>query len=794
MSGENKIAAELLSLISRYPYRRYVQCISPRDAVSDEDFENNPLSSNYWIDSRQSLRKGKIVNSDYLFELFGIFSNEDGWTVRKEMVNRIRKEHEFYQSVGRVVLNMRGCDLDDWLEELEDPFNLPDELMLYALSKTFDRHTLVVCKERNWSTLHSDGPVSQETLFANCHVQLVYLGNGVYGELKHKPYSKDLSNPITDEYFNEALMKIRGVGRPRKNPLDLSLPKEPKDSDHEAKDNQTLSDSDRIYLNEVIKNICLPQPKLSVTQEQTDTSYLFTLYVSPPDEANKSTVSIKGDNENQLGSPLVQADEATSSETDMEKDNAKTDSQEYENVKGENASNINQKNVKGDNSTGVMKGQNKSEHEELKHDSDHDNSGDQSETVNSENENEEKVDNIIVNMWKERALKDKAYVPLKRMTKGDIYDMTRGPVKWEDIDPYSSLEEEKDEVANVPEGSDQKTEPQPDPKSIIGTIYFMRDRKVKVERHSDKPMRSTRSNVNYANLDDDSDDVSPPRTAKKPKVSSEPSADRIATQRRINKTPGVPMPIISPDSDRGRLQKRFSRKDPSTSKPVHRNKRQIADPPIPDNTTPTTPTPTPPPSPDKPKPKGKFSTTEHKLIKHKPTRFFKCPICGMHKSTVSKLNAHFKRRHPPLKCNDCDQVFHTPSSQARHKYSHAEPRHPCNDCGKKFYFPGELKQHRTTHLKVAMHACNHGTCQRRFMNKPDLLKHVRTHTNTPRKCSHCKYESSDPRLFKNHQAMHDDNLKFQCQTCKTKFHHRNQLRRHKLDPNKCRSRSDSPDY
>ena len=46
------------------------------------------------------------MNSDFLFELFGIFSSEDRWTVRKEMIERVRMEHELYSKVGRTVLNM----------------------------------------------------------------------------------------------------------------------------------------------------------------------------------------------------------------------------------------------------------------------------------------------------------------------------------------------------------------------------------------------------------------------------------------------------------------------------------------------------------------------------------------------------------------------------------------------------------------------------------------------------------------------------------------------------------------
>ena len=200
------------------------------------------------------------------------------------------------------------------------------------------------------------------------------------------------------------------------------------------------------------------------------------------------------------------------------------------------------------------------------------------------------------------------------------------------------------------------------------------------------------------------------------------------------------------------------------------------------------------PATDPAKLKGTFNTTSHVLVKHKPVHYFKCPICGMHKSTILKLNAHFKRRHPPMLCEKCEAVFHTPSSLARHWYTHEQPRHKCDDCGKPFFLPGELKQHRTKHLKTCMHVCDHGNCRHSFKNNPDLLKHVRMHTNKPRNCPQCDYTTTDPRLYQNHQALHTDELPFKCTVCKKQFKHRNQLRSHKMYPKLCNSCSESPEY
>ena len=43
-----------------------------------------------------------------------------------------------------------------------------------------------------------------------------------------------------------------------------------------------------------------------------------------------------------------------------------------------------------------------------------------------------------------------------------------------------------------------------------------------------------------------------------------------------------------------------------------------------------------------PKPTGTFETKKHALIKCKPIRYFRYPICKIHKTTVFKLSQHFK--------------------------------------------------------------------------------------------------------------------------------------------------------
>ena len=52
MTSENKIAAELMSIVSEYFYTDTVYSLSPRDAVNEDVFSHISLSHNYWVDTR----------------------------------------------------------------------------------------------------------------------------------------------------------------------------------------------------------------------------------------------------------------------------------------------------------------------------------------------------------------------------------------------------------------------------------------------------------------------------------------------------------------------------------------------------------------------------------------------------------------------------------------------------------------------------------------------------------------------------------------------------------------------
>ena len=64
-----------------------------------------------------------------------------------------------------------------------------DELMLFALARTFQRHVVVYSRNRCWCTIGTDEPINGDRLLEVCQVHLVYIGENMYGELRRKPFA-----------------------------------------------------------------------------------------------------------------------------------------------------------------------------------------------------------------------------------------------------------------------------------------------------------------------------------------------------------------------------------------------------------------------------------------------------------------------------------------------------------------------------------------------------------------------------------------------------------------------------
>ena len=165
-------------------------------------------------------------------------------------------------------------------------------------------------------------------------------------------------------------------------------------------------------------------------------------------------------------------------------------------------------------------------------------------------------------------------------------------------------------------------------------------------RHNTRPLRSN-SVKNYEGLDDNSDSPSPKRPHKRTQSVKKdgPSAERMAAREYSlrnhakDKTPPLSLPA---------------------SPPTKRDRKVLTDPNV--DVTPAT---------ANPKPKGKLVVTTHRVREQKPKhRNFRCPDCDTVEHSRKDINNHFKKCHDKLFCEECGQMFNTPSSLDCHMYLH----------------------------------------------------------------------------------------------------------------------------
>ena len=182
----NKLARELMSVLSPFNYRKQAQYLTGRDCLTPEDFMKMPLSKYYAVDIDKSLCRGK-PNPQILYDVFGEFSQEDSADVKLHTLDLISQEIDLYEKIGTTYLLLLGISMEGWLNMMLRKTSFADELMLYALSRSYNRHTIVYNKNRLWCTMDINQPLTATEIHNHCDVHLVYITGGLFAQLCCKP-------------------------------------------------------------------------------------------------------------------------------------------------------------------------------------------------------------------------------------------------------------------------------------------------------------------------------------------------------------------------------------------------------------------------------------------------------------------------------------------------------------------------------------------------------------------------------------------------------------------------------
>ena len=208
----------------KYPYRGIVQYISLNSKLTVKEFNSLEVSSNFWIDTHNCRRERKI-NKQCIFELFGAISQETADEVRANLIERMRLDPLYYKRIGHIIMGFKNCTLSEWCNKMEKPTTGADKLAIFALSKIYQRHTVIFNASKPWTTLEPDGEMLETELYEHCQIHLAYIGKHQYATLHRKPFSVANAPPSLRSMLEPMKLKKTTKRSCQQEALDLSLHK-----------------------------------------------------------------------------------------------------------------------------------------------------------------------------------------------------------------------------------------------------------------------------------------------------------------------------------------------------------------------------------------------------------------------------------------------------------------------------------------------------------------------------------------------------------------------------------------
>ena len=116
-SSSNSIAAELLSNIMKYGYKKMVRYINERDAIGLDTFKTSKLSRYFAVDTSHAYKNGR-ANPSHLFKLFGSFRGHEAIEVCEVLFEHIARNLNFHLEHSTVCLEMWNTVFSDWTKQL----------------------------------------------------------------------------------------------------------------------------------------------------------------------------------------------------------------------------------------------------------------------------------------------------------------------------------------------------------------------------------------------------------------------------------------------------------------------------------------------------------------------------------------------------------------------------------------------------------------------------------------------------------------------------------------------------
>ena len=175
-SVPTSMSAGLMHKMNPYGYKKFCAFLSERDSITLEFYKASKWMNYFTLDTSLTFKTSK-VNPDHVYELFGSFNGLSAHNVRMSLLEYASENIEFFECRSTICLPMCGIGLDTWVDTVNDHCMCCDELALLGLSAMYQRHCLVVTKNKFWSTIETSEPLNIIDLMKTCTVRLLYLGN-----------------------------------------------------------------------------------------------------------------------------------------------------------------------------------------------------------------------------------------------------------------------------------------------------------------------------------------------------------------------------------------------------------------------------------------------------------------------------------------------------------------------------------------------------------------------------------------------------------------------------------------
>ena len=194
------MAEELLNAVTE-PHTKVLCLLHDSRIISVDNFKRQhaELMKHHWIDSSilQTSDKQHPTTTG-MFEVYGKKTGLNATELKELLTDWMCDKCTELSNCMAIALNQSKRTFTEWLQHitLNEEF-IPDELMIYCLSRFLNVHTLVYTSNFCFSTLKNQFKYNDNELYRKSDIRLVYVGHHMFAELKHIRQPKPQPTPAT---------------------------------------------------------------------------------------------------------------------------------------------------------------------------------------------------------------------------------------------------------------------------------------------------------------------------------------------------------------------------------------------------------------------------------------------------------------------------------------------------------------------------------------------------------------------------------------------------------------------